>query len=103
MNRKSYRDAEGGRGPANRPLWRGAPTGPIATLMNRLFLFLAALLLGAAPAAADILVDNVHGYTLREDGRLFRFQAMWIGDDGKVRQLFEAGDRRPSRTAFRID
>ena len=67
--------------------------------MNRLFLFLAALLLGAAPAAADILVDNVNGYTLREDGRLLRFQAMWIGDDGKVRQLFEAGDRRPARTA----
>jgi predicted amidohydrolase YtcJ len=71
--------------------------------MKRIILFLAALLLGAAPAAADILVDNVNGYTLREDGRLFRFQAMWIGDDGKVRQLFEAGDRRPSRTAFRID
>jgi predicted amidohydrolase YtcJ len=71
--------------------------------MNRFFLFLAALLLGAAPGAADILVDNVNGYTLREDGRLHRFQAMWIGDDGKVRQLFEAGDRRPSRTAFRID
>ncbi|HEV7659767.1 MAG TPA: amidohydrolase, partial [Allosphingosinicella sp.] len=71
--------------------------------MNRLLLFLAALLLGTAPAAADILVENVNGYTLREDGRLHRFQAMWIGDDGKVRQVFEAGDRRPSRTAFRID
>jgi predicted amidohydrolase YtcJ len=71
--------------------------------MKRFLLFLAALILGAAPAAADILVDNVNGYTLREDGRLFRFQAMWIGDDGKVRQLFEAGDRRPARTSFRID
>ncbi len=71
--------------------------------MKRLLFFLAALLLGAAPAAADILVENVNGYTLREDGRLFRFQAMWIGDDGRVRQLFEAGDRRPARTGFRID
>jgi len=71
--------------------------------MTRLFLFLAALLLGATPAAADILVENVNGYTLREDGRLVRFQAMWIGDDGRVRQLFEAGDRRPSRTSFRLD
>ncbi len=72
--------------------------------MTRLLLFLAALLLGAAPAAAaDILVENVNGYTLREDGRLLRFQAMWIGDDGRVRQLFEAGDRRPARTSFRID
>lgn len=71
--------------------------------MTRLLLFLAALILSAAPAAADILVDNVNGYTLREDGRLVRFQAMWIGDDGKVRQLFEAGDRRPARTSFRVD
>jgi predicted amidohydrolase YtcJ len=71
--------------------------------MKRIVLFLAALLLGATPAVADILVDNVNGYTMREDGRLTRFQAMWIGDDGKVRQLFEAGDRRPARTAFRID
>jgi predicted amidohydrolase YtcJ len=86
-----------------RTIWRGGAGGPIACAMKRLFLFLAALLLGATPAAADILVDNVNGYTLREDGRLARFQAMWIGDDGKVRQLFEAGDRRPARTAFRID
>jgi predicted amidohydrolase YtcJ len=71
--------------------------------MKRLILFLAALILGAGPAAADILVENVNGYTLREDGRLFRFQAMWIGDDGRVRQLFEPGDRRPARTGFRID
>jgi predicted amidohydrolase YtcJ len=71
--------------------------------MKRLLLVLAALLLGAGPAAADILVENVNGYTLREDGRLFRFQAMWIGDDGRVRQLFEAGDRRPARTGFRLD
>src|SRR5438132_4070751 len=107
MNRKSYRAPEEGRSPSaapeSRTIWRRARTGPIACVMNRFFLFLAALLLGATPAAADILVDNVNGYTLREDGRLVRFQAMWIGDDGKVRQLFEAGDRRPARTAFRID
>ncbi len=70
--------------------------------MKRILLFLAALLLGASPAFADLLVENVNGYTLREDGRLFRFTAMWIGDDGKVRQLFEPGDRRP-RARFQID
>jgi predicted amidohydrolase YtcJ len=63
--------------------------------MTRILLFLAALLLGAAPAAADILIENVNGYTMREDGRLFRFNAIWIGDDGRVRQLLEPGDRRP--------
>lgn len=70
--------------------------------MKRLFLFLAALFL-AAPAFADTLVENVNGYTLREDGRLTRFNALWVGDDGRVRQLFERGDRRPSRTRYLID
>jgi len=62
-----------------------------------------ALLFLASPASADILVDNVNGYTLRGDGRLFRFNAMWIGDDGKVRELYERGDRRPARPRFLID
>ncbi|HYI64338.1 MAG TPA: amidohydrolase [Allosphingosinicella sp.] len=54
----------------------------------------------ATPALADILVENVNGYTLREDGRLFRFNAMWIGEDGRVKQLFERGDRRPQRPRY---
>jgi hypothetical protein len=70
--------------------------------LKRILLFLAALFL-ASPAFADILVENVNGYTLRGDGRLFRFNAMWIGDDGKVRELYERGDRRPSRPRFLID
>jgi len=70
--------------------------------LKRILLFLAAVLL-ATPALADILVDNVNGYTLREDGRLFRFNAMWIGDDGRVKQLFERGDRRPQRPRFLLD
>src|SRR5690349_7814119 len=73
MNRKSYRAPEEGASPPgareSRIIWRGGRTGPIAGAMNRFLLFLAALLLGVAPAAADILVDNVNGYTLREDGR----------------------------------
>jgi len=62
---------------------------------------LAALaLLIAAPALADTLVENVNGYTLREDGRLFRFNGIWIGDDGRVRQLLQRGDRRPERPRY---
>jgi predicted amidohydrolase YtcJ len=68
--------------------------------MKRILIFLAALLLGAGPAAADVLIENVNGYTMREDGRLFRFNAIWIGDDGRVRQLFEPGDRRPARPRY---
>ena len=106
MNRKSYRACGRGRhaGEVGMAIWRGAPTGPIAGAMNRLFLFLAALLLGAAPAAADILVDNVNGYTLREDGRLDPLP----GDAGSATtarsgNCSRRGDRRPARTAFRID
>ena len=68
--------------------------------MLRLLVFIAALIL-AAPALADQLVENVNGYTLR-DGRLVRFNALWIGDDGRVRQLLERGDRRP-QTRYLID
>jgi predicted amidohydrolase YtcJ len=66
--------------------------------------FLIALLaLFATPAAADVLVDNVNGYTLREDGRLFRFNGLWVGDDGRVRQLYQRGDRRPERPRFLLN
>ncbi|MEA3030720.1 MAG: hypothetical protein QOJ53_409 [Sphingomonadales bacterium] len=66
--------------------------------------FLIALLaLVATPAAADVLVDNVNGYTLREDGRLFRFNGLWVGDDGRVRQLYQRGDRRPERPRFLLN
>ena len=68
--------------------------------MKRLFLLLAALLI-SVPALADQLVDNVNGYTL-QNGRLVRFHAMWIGDDGRVKQLYERGDRTP-RTRYLID
>ena len=64
------------------------------------FLFVLAVCAGA-PALADQLVENVNGYTLR-DGRLVRFNALWIGDDGRVRQLLERGDRRP-QTRYLIE
>jgi hypothetical protein len=67
--------------------------------LKRILLFFAALML-ATPAFADILVENVNGYTLREDGRLHRFTAIWIGDDGRVRQLLQRGDRRPERPRY---
>ncbi len=74
----------------------------IQTLLSRLLLGLAALFL-STPAAADTLVENVNGYTLREDGRLQRFNGLWIGDDGRVRQLLQRGDRRPERTRFLLN
>ena len=64
--------------------------------MNRFLIFLAALF-AAMPALADDLVDNVNGYTIRQDGQLYRFTGMVIGNDGRVKQLLARGDRRPER------
>jgi len=70
--------------------------------MLRRFLLLLALLF-ATPALADVLVDNVNGYTLGADSRLLRFNGIWIGDDGRVRQLLTRGDTRPSRVRFLLN
>ena len=70
-------------------------------MLRKIILVLAMLV--ASPALADILVDNVNGYTIREDGRLYRFNGMWIGDDGRVRQLYRSGDARPNRPRFLLN
>ena len=70
--------------------------------MRLLLAALAALLFGSA-ALADTLIDNVNGYTIDRQGKLVRFGAMVIGDDGRVRQLHGRGERRAERTQFRID
>jgi predicted amidohydrolase YtcJ len=57
----------------------------------------------ATPAFADVLVDNVNGYSLNADGRLVRFVAMLVGDDGKVVRLYQRGDRKGERTRYRYD
>lgn len=72
--------------------------------MKRLKCLIAALaaLVAAAPALADSLVDNVNGYTMRSDGRLHRFTGIVIDDQGKVKQLLTARERRPS-VRYRTD
>ncbi|HWT13659.1 MAG TPA: amidohydrolase family protein [Allosphingosinicella sp.] len=70
--------------------------------MKRLLLIFLALL-AASPALADSLIDNVNGYTLREDGRLFRFTGMVLTDDGRVKQLLRQRDRRPERPQYLLN
>jgi predicted amidohydrolase YtcJ len=74
-------------------------------MLRKIILLLAMLVAppALAPALADVLVDNVNGYTIREDGHLFRFNGLWIGDDGRVRQLYQRGDTRPNRPRFLLD
>jgi predicted amidohydrolase YtcJ len=58
---------------------------------------------GGVAARADVLVDNVNGYTIDKDGRLVRFAALLVGDDGKVEQLYGRGERKPDHPRFRFD
>lgn len=60
-------------------------------------------LMGASPARADGLVDNVDGVTLDESGKILRFSALVVGRDGKVVQLLRDGDARPARLDWRAD
>jgi predicted amidohydrolase YtcJ len=72
-------------------------------MIRKLIAGLAALVLLAPPAFADMLVDNVNGYTIGADGRLIRFGAMLVGDDGKVERLYQRGERKAERPRFRFD
>ena len=59
------------------------------------------LVLGA-PAQADTLVDNVEGIAVDAEGQVTRFSALWIDDDGRVKQLLTRGEKRP-KTDFFVD
>ena len=48
-----------------------------------------AALLAPAPALADTLISNVNGIQVGTDGKIQRFRALTIADDGKVRQVIE--------------
>lgn len=68
----------------------------------------ATLLAGAASlwataASADTLVDNIQGVRIGEDGQAERFVALWIDDDGRVREVFERGDKIPEGIQYRHD
>ena len=70
--------------------------------MKRVLAGLAALFL-ATTAAADTLIDNVNGYTLGAGNRIVRFTALVVGDNGRVKQLIQRGDRKPKRIQYRSD
>jgi predicted amidohydrolase YtcJ len=70
-------------------------------MFKKLLAALAALCFAQA-AVADVLVDNVNGYTIGADGRLVRFGAMLVGDDGKVERLYQRGEK-VQRSRFRFD
>ena len=66
---------------------------------------LAALLatVPLTPALADQIVDNVEGVRIDENGKVDRFEALWIDDDGRVKQVLHRGDKRPAKVQYRLD
>jgi predicted amidohydrolase YtcJ len=66
---------------------------------------LPALLLAllASPALAGTLIHNANGIQIGADGKLQRFEAMLVDDDGKVVQTFTAVQNPHAPGAVRID
>ncbi|WP_432201926.1 amidohydrolase [Erythrobacter sp. W53] len=76
-------------------------------MTTRAFTALAALALPTlalpAPALADQLVENVEGVRIDEEGKVDRFNALWIGDDGRIKGVLDREDERPTDIDFQID
>ncbi len=63
----------------------------------------AAAAVAGVPAQADSLIENVNGMTLNDDGKVIRFAAMVIDDDGRVKELLDRKDKRPKEVDFKFD
>ncbi|WP_324261231.1 amidohydrolase family protein [Altererythrobacter sp. H2] len=70
--------------------------------MKLAFATCALALVWTAPVQADTLIDNVQGIALDEEGKVQRFTALWIDDEGRVKQLLDRADKRP-QTDYRVD
>jgi len=63
----------------------------------------AGILLAPGAAHADSLIENVNGMTLDSEGKVIRFTAMLVDDDGRVKQLLDRRDKRPREVDFQFD
>ena len=63
----------------------------------------ALALLIAGPAQANTLVDNIDGISIDEDGKVTRFAAMVIDDEGRIAEILSRRNRRPEGIAYRED
>lgn len=63
----------------------------------------ASVFLAPAAAQADSLIENVNGMTLDSEGKVIRFAAMLIDDEGRVKQLLSRRDKRPREVDFQFD
>ena len=66
-------------------------------------LSLLATLTLSSPVLASGLIDNVNGFTLDDSGKVVRFEALLIDDEGKVEKLLKRKDKPPEKLDFRTD
>ena len=57
----------------------------------------------AAPAHADVLIDNVDGVRIDEDGDIDHFTGLWVDDDGTIIEVLDKRDKRPERPTYLSD
>jgi hypothetical protein len=70
-------------------------------MMRVAILALVATLL-PAPALADTLIDDVNGIAIGTDGAVVRFTGLLVGDDGRVAQVLQRGDKRPAKVDYLV-
>jgi predicted amidohydrolase YtcJ len=57
----------------------------------------------AAPAHADVLIDNVAGVTPDGKGGIERFTGLLVDDGGRIAAVFREKERRPKKVAYKVD
>ena len=68
--------------------------------------FALALLCAASlstAAQADVLIDNVDGVRIDEDGDIDHFTGLWVDDDGTIIEVLDKRDKRPERPTYLSD
>ena len=67
--------------------------------MGKTLIAALAVLLASA-ASADTLIDNINGIQVDQAGRIERFAALLVGDDGKVKALWVSGPKPRGATSI---
>ncbi|HKX77602.1 MAG TPA: amidohydrolase family protein [Novosphingobium sp.] len=49
------------------------------------------------------LIDDVDGITLDDKGAVTRFTGLLVGEDGTIREVYSAKDKRPKRVAYKLE
>jgi predicted amidohydrolase YtcJ len=57
----------------------------------------------AAPAQADVLIDNVAGVTPDGKGGIERFTGLLVDDAGRIAAVYRDKEKRPKKVAYKVD